>query len=188
MDFRKAIEKYIPSNQQELNDKRIILDYINYFHENILTRKNEIAHMTSSGVILNKSLNKMLMVYHNIYDTWTWTGGHADGDSNMLRVAIKEAKEETGVSNILSLTEDIVSIDIIPVYGHIKRGKYVSSHLHLNISYILIADEKEKLIINEDETSGVKWIEVDSIDKYSNEPYLINIYNKIIEKANIIIG
>jgi len=183
MNFREEILDYKPINEQETKDKKIILDYIESFYENILTRENKVAHMTSSGLILNKSLDKILMIHHNIYNTWTWTGGHADGNNNMLEVALKEGKEETGVSNILPLTNKLASIDIIPVYGHIKRGKYVSSHLHLNTSYILIADEKEKLIINEEETSNVGWVEVNEIDKYSNEPYLIQIYNKIIKKA-----
>lgn len=183
MNYREEIQRYKPINEQESNDKKIILDYIEHFYENILTRDNQIAHITSSGLILNKSLNKILMIHHNIYNTWTWTGGHADGDSDMLKVALKEAKEETGASNIVPLTEKLISIDIIPVYGHIKRGKYVSSHLHLNTSYALIADEEENLVINKEETSDVDWVEINRLDQYSNEPYLINIYNKIIEKA-----
>nr|WP_279380151.1 NUDIX hydrolase [Sporosalibacterium faouarense] len=139
--------------------------------------------MTSSGLILNKSLDKILMIHHNIYNTWTWTGGHADGDSNMLKVAIKEAKEETGISKVTPLINDIVSIDIIPVYGHVKRGNYVSSHLHMNVSYALLADESEELVVNEEETSNVGWIKVNSLDKYSSEPYLIEIYNKIVRRA-----
>jgi 8-oxo-dGTP pyrophosphatase MutT (NUDIX family) len=183
MNYKESIIKYEPVNEQEANDKKIILDYINHFHENILTRQNEIAHITSSGLILNKSLDKMLMIYHNIYNTWTWTGGHADGDSDMLKVALKEAKEETGISNIVPLTDDLASIDIIPVYGHIKRGRYVSAHLNLNVSYVLIADEEEKPVVNEEETSGVGWVEVDRLTEYSNEPYLIAIYNKILNNA-----
>lgn len=186
MSYIEEIKGYNPINEQEANDKKVILDYIDKFYNDILTRENEIAHMTSSGLILNKSLDKILMIHHNIYKTWTWTGGHADGDSNMLKVALKEAKEETGVSHVLPLTEKIASIDIIPVYGHIKRGRYVSSHLHLNISYILIADENEELILNEDETSDVGWIEISDLPNYSNEPYLIEIYNKIINKAVIV--
>jgi len=183
MNYIEEIKNYKPINEQEANDKKIILNYIDKFYDNILTRDNEIAHITSSGLILNKSLDKMLMIYHNIYNTWSWTGGHADGDNDMLKVAIKEAKEETGVTKVSPLTDKIASIDIIPVYGHIKKGKYVSSHLHLNVSYILIVDEKEKLILNKNETSDVDWIKIYDLNSYSNEPYLIEIYNKIINNA-----
>ena len=183
MTFIEEIKTYKPRIKQEESDKTVILNYIDKYYKNILLRENKIAHITSSGLILNKSLNRVLMIHHNIYKTWAWTGGHADGDSNLLNVAIKEAKEETGLKNIVAISKDIASIDILPVYGHIKRNNYVSAHLHLNISFILLADEKEELVINKEETSGVKWIDVSKISEYSNEPYLIKIYNKIIEKA-----
>lgn len=182
MNYKSEIEKYIPSSPQEESDKNIMLDYIERY-DNVLLRENKIAHITSSGLVLNRSLDKMLMVHHNIYNTWSWTGGHADGEKNILKVAIKEAVEETGVSNISPLTESIVSLDILPVYGHMKKGKYVSAHLHLSISYVLIANEKDTLTVKEDENSGVRWVKLNDIGDFSNEPYLINIYNKIIKKA-----
>lgn len=183
MNYKKQIEEFIPLNEQEENDKRLVLEYIDAYPHNILLRENELAHITSSGLILNKSLDKMLMIHHNIYKTWAWTGGHADGDEDLLYIAIKEAKEETGVERFTVLINQLMSLDILPVYGHVKKGKYVSTHLHLSAAYVLIADENEKLIIKEDENSGVKWIDVHEIDKYSNEPYLIEMYKKIINRA-----
>ncbi|HAS72784.1 MAG TPA: NUDIX hydrolase [Clostridiales bacterium UBA8960] len=183
MTYIEDILCYKPTSLQEENDKRIILEFIDAYEHNILTRKNEIAHLTSSGLILNNKRTKMLMIHHNIYQTWTWTGGHADGDTDMLYVALKEAKEETGVDNIKALTSDIASIDIIPVYGHMKNGNFISSHLHLNISYLLIADENDPTCINVNETSDVRWVEIDQIQEHSNEPYLIEIYQKMIRKA-----
>lgn len=183
MNYIDAIKAFIPENEQESNDKTVLLDYIETFSHNILTRENQIAHMTSSGIILNKRMDKMLMIHHNIYNTWAWTGGHADGDSDLLDVALREAVEETGVEAIVPLSDRMASIDIVPVYGHMKKGKYVSSHLHLNVTYILIADESAQLSVNEAETSGVAWVPVDQLDNFSNEPYLVDIYRKIISKA-----
>lgn len=183
MHFVEAISKYKPINEQEQNDKKVILSYINTFQHDVLTRENEIAHITSSALILNKTLDQTLMIHHNIYQTWAWTGGHADGEEDLFKVAVKEALEETGLESIEPLSSEIASIDIIPVYGHIKRGKYVSSHLHLNISYVLIADTEAKLSVNYDETSGVLWIPIDAIRRFSNEPYLVDIYIKLINHA-----
>ncbi len=165
------------------NDKRVILNYIDHFKSNILTRENEIAHMTSSGLILNKSLDKILMIHHNIYQTWAWTGGHADGESDMLKTALKEAKEETGLKDIVPFRRELASIDILPVYGHMKRGRYVSAHLHLNTSYALIASETEVPVVNVEETSGVQWVPVNDLSSFSNEPYLIDVYMKIVQWA-----
>lgn len=183
MHYKKDILRYKPINKQEETEKRVILEYIEQFPKNILLRENEFAHMTSSGFVLNKSLDKVLMIYHKIYDTWTWTGGHADGAEDLLYVAVKEAKEETGIKNVVSLTDEIASIDILPVWGHVKKGKYVATHMHLNAAYVLIADEEEKLILNEEETNGVKWIGVDEVEKYSTEKDIIPIYKKLIAYA-----
>jgi len=183
MPFIDQVKGFKPTNDQEKNDKAIILEYIEHFQDTLLTRDNRIAHMTSSGLILNENLDKMLMIHHNIYDTWTWTGGHADGDRNMLEIAIKEAQEETGLKRIKSLSDDIASIDILPVWGHYKKGAYVSAHLHLNTSYILVADDTHTLNTNFEETSGVKWIDVKELEVYSNEPYLIDVYRKIIKRG-----
>ena len=182
--IKKQLEKYIPYNEQEENDKRIILDYIERF-DNLLTRENEIAHFTASAWAVNKEHTKVLMIYHKIYNSWAWTGGHADGDKDLLHTAIRELKEETGVKNINILKNDIFSLETICVNGHMKRGKYVPSHLHFNLTYLLEVDEKEDLRVKEDENSGVKWISIKEIDKYSSEKWIKDrIYNKLVDKSN----
>ena len=62
--------------------------------------------MTASGFIVNEARNKTLMVHHNIYNSWSWTGGHADGDSDLLAVALREAREETGIVNVTPLSRE----------------------------------------------------------------------------------
>lgn len=183
MNYKEAIERYKPINEQEASEKRVILDYINQYPHNILLRDNEFGHLTSSGFIMNKELTKTLMIHHNIYNTWAWTGGHADGDEDLLYVAIKEAKEETGVTKIEPLTNEIASIDILPVWGHVKKGKYVATHMHLSIAYILIADEEQELYINEAENSGVKWIDIEEMKQYCKEEKMLPVYYKLIKRA-----
>lgn len=177
------IKSYVPINKQEEQDQKVMLDYLHLFKENILTRENEFAHFTSSGFILNESKDKVLMIYHNLYNSWAWTGGHADGEEDLLEVAIKEAKEETGVVNIYPLSTEIMSLDILPVWGHMKKGAYVSSHQHLNVSYLLVASEDDPLRIKEDENSNVGWIPVDEIESYCQEPQMLPIYQKLLNQA-----
>ena len=180
--LKNNIEKFKPFNEQEEVDKRIMLKYINDF-DDVLTRQNEYGHFTSSAFVLNKERTKMLMIYHNIYKSWTWVGGHSDGDADLLHVAMKEAKEETGIKDIKPILDDIYSLEIITVNGHVKRGKYVGSHVHLNVTYLLEADETEEIKIKEDENSGVKWIPIDEILKVSSEKWIRdNVYSKIIDK------
>lgn len=182
-NLRTQIENYEPYNQQEEKDKQIMLNYIDTF-DNILTRENNFAHFTASSWVMNKEKTKVLMIYHNIYQSWSWTGGHSDGEANMLKVAIKELKEETGVKEVKVLNDNnIFSIEILTVDGHKKRGNYIPSHLHLNITYLLEVDEKEIVRIKEDENSGVKWFLIEEVKKVSNETWIKeNIYQKINQK------
>ena len=143
------IRAYTPQNEQEAADQRLILEYIRLFPDNILTRDNEIAHLSSSGFVVNADGTRVLMAHHNIYRVWAWTGGHADGEGDLLSVALREAREETGVEHIRPLSPAIASLDILPVWGHVKRGKWVPSHQHLNVSYLLVADESDALQIRE---------------------------------------
>ena len=182
MELKEKIEKYQPYNEQEAKDKQTMLKYIDTF-EDVLTRNNEFGHFTASAWTLNQERTKVLMVYHNIYQSWAWTGGHADGESNLLEVASRELKEETGVKNVKVLNDNIFSLEIICVNGHVKRGKYISSHQHLNLTYLLEVDEKEILKMKEDENSGVKWINLEEVEKASNEKWMIeNVYQKLNDK------
>ena len=180
--LRNNIEKFVPYNEQEEVDKKIMLNYIKDF-DNVLTRQNEYGHFTSSAFALNKERTKILMAYHRIYNSWAWVGGHSDGDNNLLYVAMKEAKEETGIKNVIPISKDIYSLELINVNGHEKRGKYVGSHVHLNVTYLLEADENEEIHIKEDENSGVRWIPISKILESSSEPWVRDrVYAKIIDK------
>lgn len=133
---------------------------------------------------VNATQSKVLMIYHNIYHSWAWTGGHADGDRDLLAVAKREAMEETGVTEIWAISEDIFSLEILTVDGHEKRGVYVPSHLHLNVSYLLEADEEEVLRIKPDENSGVRWFSLEEALAACSEPWMIErVYKKLNAKV-----
>lgn len=177
-----SLKEYQPVNEQEQKDKEAILGFIER-NPDVLERTNLIAHLTSSAIVMNKALNKVLFAHHNIYNSWGWVGGHNDGDSDCLHVAIKEAKEETGVQNIYPYTEEILGIDIIYVSNHIKNDMYVSDHLHLNVTYLLIADEEDELKINVQENSGVRWFSVEEVFQYVSEDRMISVYQKLFEQV-----
>ena len=181
MNLKKEIESYVPYNEQERCDKELMIEYINTFRD-VLTRENKMCHFTASNWIVNKEKTKILMAYHNIYKSWAWTGGHADGESNLLNVALREAEEETGLKNLKVISDGIFSLQILTVDSHIKRGKFISSHLHLDCCFLLEADENEMLKIKEDENSGVKWIDIDKAVEMSNEENMKPIYKKLNEK------
>ena len=183
--FRGLIADYVPKNAMEAADKAQMLAFIDEYPETILSRENTVAHVTASGFILNEAKDKTLMVHHNIYNSWGWTGGHADGEEDLLGVALKEAQEETGVETFALLKDGIAAIDITPVWAHMKNGKPVTAHLHLNVTYLLTAKDDAVLTVKPDENSGVAWIPVDEIANYCTEPLMLPIYEKLIARAKV---
>ncbi len=183
MKLIDKILKYTPYNEQEEKDKELFISCLSN-ENNIFTRDNKLVHLTASSWIINEERNKILLCYHNIYNSWTWLGGHADGNEDLLNVAIKEAKEESGLINIKPLDDgNIFSLESLCVEGHIKKGVYVSSHIHLNVTYLLEANDKEILKIKEDENKNLGWFDFDDIYTLSNEAWFIkNIYPKLNDK------
>ena len=94
-----AIEKYRPYNEQEEMDKPLILNWIKNEKDAFL-RENKIAHITASAWVVNKDRSKVLMVYHNIYHSWSWLGGHADGETDLLSGSERRSRYFQGLSCI----------------------------------------------------------------------------------------
>ena len=188
MRLLEEIKAYLPFNEQEEMDKNLILDCLTQ-GKNVLHRENLEAHLTASAWVVNLQRTKVLMVYHNIYDSWSWMGGHADGEEDLLQVAIKEVQEESGLQTVHPVTPEIFSLEVLTVDGHLKNGKYVSSHLHLNLTYLLEADEAAQLSIKADENSGVAWFSLEDAVNASSEPWLRErIYSKLNCKLRRLLG
>lgn len=182
MNTLEYLKQYVPKNEQEIYDLQAMLTFIER-NDDFLYRSNLVGHFTSSAIIINKERTKVLFVHHNIYNSWAWVGGHMDGDDDPLYVAIKEAKEETGLQNVKPISNEIAGIDSIYVMQHTKNNRHISDHLHFNITFILEADEKEHTQVKEDENSGVRWFLFEDIYKYVSEPRMLPIYSKLIKVA-----
>lgn len=181
--LRAQVENYVPANEQEERDRALLLRWIDSGVD-ILTRENEVAHLTASAWVMNPERTKVLMAYHNLYDSWAWLGGHADGESDLLAVALREVEEESGVGAVCPVTDEILSIETLCVQGHEKRGRYVPCHLHLNVTYLLEADPNQPLRVKPNENSAVAWINVEDIPKKSTEEWFVErIYSKLCERA-----
>ena len=172
------IKEYKPYNEQEERDKILILDWIRN-NENAFSRENTVAHMTASAWVVNRERTRVLMVYHNIYNSWSWLGGHADGETDLLSVAIREVKEEAGISNVHPVSEEIFSMESLTVDGH----------LHFNLTYLLEADSEEAVSIKADENSGVAWFSPEEALERSTEPWFVeHVYSKLLEKMKDVKG
>lgn len=183
-EWIEQIRDYSCKDEREETEKQIILELASREGPRLLTRECAYAHMTASSIILCPDRSKTLMVFHKIYRSWSWTGGHCDGDPDFEAVARREAMEETGVKALRLIRPGIASVEILPVWAHVKRGHAVGSHLHLNVSYLFEAGMDEELRTAPDENSGVRWIDAEQIGQYCTEPDMIPVYLKLIDRAN----
>ena len=179
------IVRFTPKDGREVREREMILSLIARDGDAVLSRKNDFAHMTASSIIVSRDRKRTLMAYHKIYNSWAWTGGHADGESDFEAIARREAQEETGISGLVRLGDGAASVEILPVWAHVKCGQHVGSHLHLNVSYLFEADDALPLRVAEDENSAVGWIEVDKLEEYVSEPLMLPVYKKLLDRANV---
>lgn len=182
MDLLIDLEQYIPWNQQEIQDREELLRRLRT-GEDLYTRKNRSAHLTASAWVVSPDRRQALMAYHNLYGSWAWLGGHADGERDLLSTALREVWEESGLRRIRPVSKGIYSLEILAVDGHEKQGEYVPSHLHLNVTYLLEADPSETAQCKPDENSRVAWFPLAEAAAASSEPWFRKrIYSKLTAK------
>ena len=181
MKILSQLEAFRPWNAQEEQDLAELIRRLKH-GENLFDRENMAAHLTASAWVTTPDRSRVLMAYHNLYDSWAWLGGHADGDRDLLAVALREVEEESGLK-AHPVSQEIFSVEILAVAGHEKRGVYVPSHLHLNVTFLLEADPAAPLRCKPDENRQVAWFTPEEAVAASTEPWLQErVYRKLNEK------
>lgn len=179
------LRAYVPVNAQEQADQQLMLEYL-AAHADCFERSS-LAHFTCSAWTVDPACTQTLMVYHNVYDSWSWIGGHADGDPDLARVARRELAEETGIEQASLVPCGIYSLEALTVNGHEKHGAYVSAHLHLNVTYLFVADPALPIRSAARENSAVSWVQLTDVIARSSEPWIRErIYRKLIDKLKVV--
>lgn len=183
MNLIAQLEAFDPWNEQEKRDRDALLQLLRDGW--VPFGREDPAHWTASAWVVSPNRARVLLAYHNLYDSWAWLGGHADGERDLLAVALREVREESGLKDVRPVSPEIYSLEILTVDGHEKRGRYVSSHLHLNATYLLEADPGAPLRCKPDENSRVGWFALEEAVAASSEPWFRErIYAKLNGKLS----
>ena len=179
--LKDVITAYSSFSPQEESDRLAMLSLLAE-RPAILTREDTLTHFTSSAWVMDPERASVLMVHHNIYNAWSWIGGHADGEQDLFAVAKRELTEETGLDKAVPVLSSPLSLEIIGVQAHEKRGVYVQPHLHLNLTWFFEAEKDVSLRIKPDENSGVAWRRTEDVLADKTEPHMNVLYHKVIAK------
>jgi len=141
--------------------------------DNCFQRTHLPGHITGSSWIVNPDKTKSLLVLHAKLNKWVQPGGHADGDENVWRVAVREAEEETGLKN-LNPFQEIFDLDI----HVIPERKDFPAHFHYDIRFLVLAMETEKITVSE-ESHEVRWINLKELERFTSERSVLRMKDKL---------
>lgn len=149
------LNQYIQSFPAEKNTTSGFLRFVRD-HDDCFLRSNLAGHVTGSAWIINPEASHCLLIHHRKLGRWLQPGGHADGCSETVTVARKEALEETGVRTLRLLQPEIFDVDIhtIPARGDVPE------HLHYDVRYVFVALPGEETN-DSAETNQVRWWKLD---------------------------
>lgn len=156
-DLIRSLEEYSTSYPEEAcyvpRFMSLLSNFSNCFHRALLS-----GHITASAWIINESGTSALLLHHKKLDRWLQPGGHADGDENVMAVAMKEAKEETRLKSLKQFNDSIFDLDIHVIPQH----KGINAHFHYDIRFLFITDEDEYYAKNH-ESNEIGWFQMDDI-------------------------
>lgn len=172
------LNAYQPDDANEIAFKKHMLDFL-YTHPNCFERSLEEGHFTASCWLVNKSNDKALLLHHFKLDQWFQLGGHCDGDPDVLAVALKEAQEESGITEIVPLSTQIFDLDI----HLIPENKKDKAHLHYDVRFLLqvVSDESVK---QNRESKELRWIGANINDLPTDNPSVIRMHQKWVNLTN----
>lgn len=160
----RQLERHNTYNEEEEKAKKSILEFL-HSNDNFTGRDNKIGHITGAAWIVSRDRKKVLLTHHLKLKMWVQLGGHVDDGESILETALRESREESGLTSLKVLSEDIFDVD---VHLFPKRGE-VDEHYHFDIRYLLEADEDEEIKPQISETKEIKWVALEEVRKYSYE-------------------
>lgn len=173
--LKELIKNYTHKNPKE-NSAFEMLSFLKT--DGCFLKDNYDGHFTGSAWIVSPDKEEILMTHHKKLEMWLQLGGHADGENDLLKVALREAKEESGIQYFKILSNEIFDLDIHDIPKHMNEP----SHKHYDIRFLLEADHISSKITISDESYDVAWIPIDEVIGLNPE----NSIQRMVEKIFVI--
>ena len=131
------------------------------------------GHLTGSAWIVSPDRTRTLLTHHHKLDKWLQLGGHADGDGDLLAVALREAREESGLTWVRAVSAEIFDCDrhLIPARGA------EPAHYHFDVRFMIEADPAEPLVISS-ESKDLAWVELARVTSLNREESMARMVRK----------
>jgi len=130
------------------------------------------GHITGSAWLVDRTARRVLLTHHRKLDRWLQLGGHADGDADALRVAVREAEEESGLA-VTPIEETLFDIDI----HAIPARRADPGHFHFDLRFALTVADSESFRVS-DESHDLRWIDIERLEELTDEPSMLRMRDK----------
>ncbi len=146
-------------------------------HPDCFERSSSIGHITGSAWLVNRAGTHTLLTHHKKLNKWLQPGGHVDGNPDVLQSALREAEEESGLSGILPLSEDIFDIDIHAIPQHGSEAE----HYHYDVRFAVHTTESEDYLVS-DESHDLAWVNIQDVQQLTQEESMLRMVRKWTER------
>lgn len=176
MESRPELVEALCAYTTNYHEEAVFIDrFLSLLKDNNCYKRTHLpGHLTGSAWIIDPTHTKVVLTHHAKLNKWLQPGGHADGDENILRVALKETEEETGLVSLKFLLQGIFDIDI----HTIPERKDFPQHNHYDIRFLFEANDVEPLLISE-ESHDLAWINLNELAIYNNNQSLLRMAEKV---------
>jgi 8-oxo-dGTP pyrophosphatase MutT (NUDIX family) len=161
VELRERLLRHHPEGPEEAVHLAAIVAFVEA-HPDPFDRRIPEGHLTASAFVLSPDGRRVLLLHHRKLGRWLQPGGHAEaGESAGEEIALREAREETGIENlsVFSAAPRPLDVDVhaIPAHGSDP------AHLHLDLRYLVIAPEDAALLRSPNETNSLRWFAWDEL-------------------------
>lgn len=177
---RSAVLKQLTGYQAEAleaHESAVVDEMIRFVrtHDTCLLRSCLTGHLTGSAWIVDPTRTWALLTHHRKLDKWLQLGGHADGDPDLWSVALREAREESGLTRLSWLSKEIFDLDS----HEIPERKGIQAHVHHDLRFLFEADPNEPLTVT-DESKQLSWVRLDQVVALNAEESLARMVRKTL--------